>query len=294
MEGSVRREREFRTVKVRSWEDYRRLVEGGDFRSWAFRGQADARWPLVSSLSRHLRYAGVHPAAWARQEERILRIFQRKSHHFLQHIPHPQDSFEWLALMQHHGAPTRLLDLTWSPYVAIFFALEHGAETAAVWAFNAGVLGAKGKVTLQSGEQLDVSEAGTWSHGSYERHYVNAQHAFVRIGEPRSMNRRLIAQSGTFAVPSRLERPLEEIIEGYAEPDDLLVKIEVDVAAVRHEAMLSLYHMNLTNATLFPDLDGLARSMAFELEYHWAFDPRTMVVYPGYAANEADSERTAP
>jgi hypothetical protein len=40
--------------------------------------------------------------------------------------------------------------------------------------------------------------------------------------------------------------------------------------------MQELYGMNITQATLFPDLDGLARSLAYELEFHWAYDPRTM------------------
>jgi len=47
--------------------------------------------------------------------------------------------------------------------------------------------------------------------------------------------------------------------------------------------MADLYSMNIGNATLFPDLDGLARSLAYELEYHWAFDPLTMKSRPGYA-----------
>ena len=38
--------------------------------------------------------------------------------------------------------------------------------------------------------------------------------------------------------------------------------------------MRALYMMNITNATLFPDLDGLARSLAYELEFHWKYDPR--------------------
>jgi hypothetical protein len=51
---------------------------------------------------------------------------------------------------------------------------------------------------------------------------------------------------------------------------------------VRADAMRELYAMNITHATLFPDLEGLARSLAYELEFHWAFDPRTMEPNPGF------------
>jgi hypothetical protein len=44
-------------------------------------------------------------------------------------------------------------------------------------------------------------------------------------------------------------------------------------ASIRRPALKELYRMNITYATLFPDLDGLARSLAFELEHHWQFDP---------------------
>jgi hypothetical protein len=40
--------------------------------------------------------------------------------------------------------------------------------------------------------------------------------------------------------------------------------------------------MNITNATLFPDLDGLARSLGYELEFHWRFDPQTLERYSDY------------
>jgi hypothetical protein len=43
--------------------------------------------------------------------------------------------------------------------------------------------------------------------------------------------------------------------------------------------MRELYRMNITYATLFPDLDGLAKSLAYELEFHWAYNPRTMERY---------------
>lgn len=45
--------------------------------------------------------------------------------------------------------------------------------------------------------------------------------------------------------------------------------------------MESLYYMNITNATLFPGIDGMALALAYELEFHWAFNPKTMEEYPG-------------
>lgn len=275
-------------VRVASWDQYRQLVEGARFRSWGFRGQADASWPVFSSLSRHLVYASVHQQAWRGQEERIVRIFRRKSHLFLQHIPPDHDSFEWLALMQHHGAPTRMVDVTWSPYVALFFALERGARTAAVWAFNAGAINERDTHVLRDGRQIDLRAVGTWKPGSYEKHFLRGNVPFVIIGEPKIMNRRLIAQSGTFVIPSVLDIPVEQVLEGYVESEELLVKLEIDVHAIREEAMRLLYTMNITNATLFPDLDGLARSMAHELELHWAFDPRTMEPLHGFPPPSAD------
>src|SRR5215831_2254179 len=70
------------------------------------------------------------------QERRILSLFKRKAHLFLDYIPADTDYFQWLGIMQHHGAPTRLIDFTWSPTVAAFFALESAkpGDKCAVWA----------------------------------------------------------------------------------------------------------------------------------------------------------------
>src|SRR5689334_5303621 len=121
---------------VKSWESFLEHITQPPYSNWAFRGERDARWPLYSSLSRYLQNFHVAREAWAEQEGRIIRVFKRKAHVYLEQPPAVEDDFHWLALMQHHGAPTRLLDFTWSPYVAAFFALERAVEESVVWALN--------------------------------------------------------------------------------------------------------------------------------------------------------------
>ena len=272
--------------EIKNWQEFYEVVAGPEYQNWAFRGQSDAEWPLYSSLSRYFKEYGIHRKAWANQEERIGRIFRRKAHLFLEHVPDPRDAFQWLALMQHHGAPTRLIDFTWSPFVAAFFALERATKDAAVWAiFVPAIWRAAHKFSFaQKQTPLTPEELSLRNPGAYEEFYLRNEVAFVSSGEPLVMNKRLIAQSGTFIVPGMLDQPVEEILAAYPEPQKTVAKFVLNTRILRSDAMLALYNMNLTNATLFPDLDGLARSMAYELEFHWAYSPKTMTVNPGYEA----------
>jgi len=200
----------------------------------------------------------------------------------LDHVPPERDSFQWLALLQHHGAPTRLLDLTWSPYVAAFFALERAKGDAAVWALNtAQIIPYRHTVAIAEMGEVDAWSMSLWKEGNFEEYFLKGNLPFVVIANPSVSNKRLTAQSGTFLVPARLDVSVEEILGGYQTPEPVVKKF-VLAEGIRDQAMRELYNMNLTHATLFPDLDGLARSMAYEFEFHWAFDPRTATEYPGY------------
>jgi len=108
------RQREYNVMRLRSWEEYLSIISDSPYQHWAFRGQRDASAPLYSALSRYFMSFRIDRRAWRDQEERILRVFKRKAIHFLDHVPDKEDDFEWLALMQDHGAPTRLLDFSWS------------------------------------------------------------------------------------------------------------------------------------------------------------------------------------
>jgi len=258
---------------IASWPAFVDIVQRwSGFRNWCFRGQADASWPLKCSLTRHIEVSKVVNGAWERQETRIHRIFRRKSHLFLADLP-GDDQLEWLALMQHHGAPTRLLDFTWSPYVAAFFALEKATTHSAVWALNLPLLW-----DIHSSRRIgkvNVLDADPRQPETFDRFYRPNAHAFVWQGDPFRMPQRVVAQSGTFLVTSHLGQNVEQILNGYPGAGELLVQFVLDTAAMRQEAMAQLYAMNITQATLFPGLDGLARSMAYEFEYSWQVDLAT-------------------
>ena len=256
----------YRQFRVKTWDQFLKLISTPPYSHWAYRGERDERWPLYSSLSRYLQAFGVAPAAWPLQEARILRVFKRKAHQFLEKPPDPDDDFQWLALMQHHGAPTRLIDFTWSPYVAAFFALERTIADGVIWALN--------PARIDSSRALRHSRMDPRVKGNFERYFLKGNQRFIWLGEPHTMNRRLIAQSGTFAAPGVLDVPVEEIIADSGQ-ENILAKFTLP-NAMRETGMRELYRMNITYATLFPDLDGLAKSLAYELEFHWAYNPRTM------------------
>jgi hypothetical protein len=250
-------------LDVSNWNEFMSLSERLD--GWAFRGQQEAHWPLLSSLSRYLEAFIPDKSSWRVREERAIRIFRRKAHNYLGDSSVLDNDLRCLALMQHHGAPTRLLDFTKSAFVAAFFALENATGDAAVFALNTPQLWGAAPLD-QPGlgrDDIDPREAG-----NFERLFLPNENAIIWTGEPTEMDRRLVAQAGTVVVPGMLGLPLDQILAHYRQHDTLIKKIVLP-RALRGEAMKALYRMNITNATLFPDLDGLARSIRTELEMIW-------------------------
>jgi hypothetical protein len=79
------------------------------------------------------------PYSVADLENQLLYDFRSSAHQFLANLPSETEKLEWLAVLQHYGTPTRLLDWTYSPTVAAYFALRskpERAERACIWALN--------------------------------------------------------------------------------------------------------------------------------------------------------------
>lgn len=268
------------TIQIRKWTDFADLVRpGGDFAGWAYRGHANETWPLWSTLSRRLRDYGVKKQMWPQQEARVIRIFKRKAHLYLDHVPGDDEDFHWLSIMQHFGAPTRLLDFSWSAHVAAYFALESSTSNAAVWAVHPGRIWEQNETVLRSKIEKDMSLRKS---GVFQETFLRSTERFVYQGEPGVMNRRLTAQCGTFLVPSKIDEPIENILRDYKNHRDLVVKFVFRSRRVRDESMANLYACNVRSTSLFPDLLGLAGSLSYELEHHWAYNTKTGARHPGF------------
>ena len=109
-----------------------------------YRGHADASWNLQPTIER-IRPDQIHPffKQWYPFVEKMsVESFKHAFHLFADpnslNIEN-KSLIDWLSLMQHHGAATRLLDITTSPFVASFFALSdvyNRSENACIWSFS--------------------------------------------------------------------------------------------------------------------------------------------------------------
>lgn len=127
-------------ITIKSWNDIIKLEpEAG---GWIYRGHADASWNLETSLTRVIeRNKLIYPneGGWEDKlyaERSSLRTFKSRAHFYIDNLPESLDTLSWLALMQHHGTPTRLLDFTQSIYIAMYFALIDSTTDACIWAIN--------------------------------------------------------------------------------------------------------------------------------------------------------------
>lgn len=246
---------------IDSWEDFARAAAdmasiAAKRRTILFRGQpqqARLRTSLIRALS-----TSVNLEVATFVEENALNHFQSQAHLFQQHlepvITRSSELFEWWARMQHHGAPTRLLDWTASPYVAAYFAAEHGPDsTGEIFVIDAG------RVDESFGRRSKFDDRH--AEGINETAFLHPR----PTDEPRIVTftpfhktQRLVAQQGYFTVATHLLSPHDELLAATGG----ILKRWVFPASLEPNMLYHLRTMNVGANSLFPGIDGLGRSTA--------------------------------
>ena len=268
-------------ISTNDYNDFVLKIADFDHRNWVFRGHSEDGWQIESSLARHLRIhqKNILRTSFDARENDSIRKFAKSAHQFLSHLPESTDKLSWLAIMQHFGAPTRLIDFTYSPFVALYFA-----------AIDA-------KPSIQFGEKLS-DEVLNERYKPYEVHAVhlksireqarkalnrqagepkpkdyfigdeaNQHHEFLGFFEGIRHNPRQIAQQGLFLVPSKIDLDVQKILSecpssSQLHKDSSWIIFRFPGGRESYKRMIySLINANLTAESLFPGLEGVGRSI---------------------------------
>lgn len=188
---------------------------------WMYRGQADPDWGLVPRAGRPPFQGGADEV-----------FFRRWKSEATQHVEEePANEWEWLAIAQHHGFATRLLDWTMRPLAAAWFAVaEPGVGESVIHAFKT--------------RNVAVPEPGS----------TPFKRAGITQFVPRRVHSRVSRQIGWFTVHG----PPHVSIEEAKGRDDQLERIVID-ASYRDECLFELNQYGVNAQTLFPNMVGLSR-----------------------------------
>jgi hypothetical protein len=156
----------------------------------------------------------------------------------------PEDDWDYLALAQHHGLPTRLLDWTFSALTSLWFAVCKSPEKDYKRKYKSGV------VWILSADVKDFN-LSTKSTGPFDN-------SVTKIYRPKVVSRRISAQAGAFTVHHIDKDGKFTRFESHEEFKHKLTKVKIDgnnFAKIRD----SLYTLGINHFTLFPDLDGFCK-----------------------------------
>ncbi|MDP8203448.1 MAG: FRG domain-containing protein [Candidatus Tenebribacter mawsonii] len=246
---------------VKSWNDLQeKLFENswnpkiGRYRSkFAFRGLSDMNYKLETTL---MRLGGDYPQL----ENHLLRNFSKYAH---QNVVEHDSIWHWLSVAQHHGLPTRLMDWTYSPYIATHFATENIEKfdiDGVIWAVDYIAVNKFVPETLKN--ELQSEGANVFTSKMLVKH-LNSLNDFTTLSkedftlfiEPPSIDDRFINQFAFFSISSNPQLAMDEWLLKHP---DIWMKIIIP-KTLKWEIRDKLDQANITERVLFPGLDGLSQ-----------------------------------
>jgi FRG domain len=254
-------------MEVRSWKEFVTVVSRHEGR-WVYRGQQKDR-PLQSSLEKCILAWDSDITLSPQIERQMIRDFRRRYPDQNDAAIH-DDTLYCLAMMQHHEAPTRLMDWTYSPFVAAKFAAGQGTRDAAIWCLNAKWCQETAEAIVGNDLKLRAEDAFR-DDATFIPIYLDAHRRFVCLENPFRLNQRLVVQRGVFLCPGDISVRFQENIEAMDgwQSEQSLVKLVLNLDKEQSTDFANhLKQMNMTSASLFPGFDGFAFSLR-ELILHY-------------------------
>ena len=252
-------------TEFKHWNDLEVFLDSLDSK-WIFRGQQEYVWPLSSTMDRLILPFDL------KQNKRIiensmLRELSRKIHLYNSGSSIPLSSdLQRISFMQHYGAPSRLIDFSYSPYVALFFALENSQTDSALFAFHTWDL-------LRDIAQLEERPKNSAFNLSEPDLFSNImlndnQKKCVGMVQPFLLFDRINSQSGCFLCQGDINFSFEEnlVTNSNLRREDRFPFYKIQISkTLRSHCIDKLHRMNITRATLFPDLEGFVKSISMKV-----------------------------
>lgn len=273
--------------------------------AWVFRGLRSSHYGLQPAIERE---AESKSMSWAGLEVLMLNEFKARAPLHLSAQLMPRDELTWLAFMQHHEIPTRLLDFTYSPFVALYFAVRQGdakdrsapahfrvraIDSLAVnrrflqVAYEAASEEKKRKGIPPSFASLHLDDFATdrdeistqieglrtiiqesLSADGTRRTVLNRQGCVCAISPP-EFNPRLASQQGVFLLNCAEELTFEESLTRMMTGQTGWLKTFDIPNSAAVNIEERLFQMNIHEQSLFPDMQGLAGLIRQKARLHW-------------------------
>ncbi len=246
-------------------------------KTYIFRGQRDSNWSLESSFDRTIKsYSEMYQQKHNKSDNyslelKIINKFIRHGQNLIDQKINFENYLDVISLMQHYGAPSRLIDWSYSFYIALFFAFDDAEKDhPAVFAFDSYDLNNTVKKLYKDSEKTIELLDSLKNYEENKKHQnafkellkINFQQPYIYGVNPFYLNERLSIQQGLFLFQGDISKNFEENYNGFIKQTSNAKKIKKYKINIKLKPYIlrMLNRMNINSRSLFPGIEGYARS----------------------------------